>query len=246
MFNGFKKEALEFLSGIRANNNKAWFEEHKEIYLKEVYEPMCELAAELYEPYKGIDDMMFKAGRIYKDPFLSPDIRYRDTMWIYVRHEAYWWNKTPTFFFELSPEGAVFGFRLQKPDASVLELFRTQIGDESDKFLSLIKKAENDPSLEILTDEYKRKKEGSQAFNEEYFNIRSISIHKSITDKRVLFSKKLRDYVLETFDELFEIEEYFQDLVVLDGVLKAKKEISSADPGEGIMPKAPSAEDYMW
>ena len=245
MFNGFTKDATEFLAGIRANNNKAWFEQHKSIYQSEVYEPMCELAAELFKPYKDIDGMMFKAGRIYKDPFLSPEIRYRDTMWLQIRHEAMWWNKTPAFFFELSPEGAVFGFKLPKPDASVMELFRMQVGDERDLFLSLIKKAEQDGSFEIVTDEYKRRKPGFTEFNEKYFNIRGISIHRTITDGRTLYSKKLKDHISKTFDELFEIEEYFNDLVVTDGVIRARREIQLSEPGEAVMPKAPDVE-FMW
>lgn len=247
MFKGFNRQATEFLAGIRANNNKAWFEEHKEIYKSEVYEPLCELANELLEPYSHIDDMISKAGRIYKDPFLSPEIRYRDTMWIYLRHEAYWWSKTPTFFFELSPEGAVFGFRLSKPDASVLELLRGRLDNENDEFFSLIKEIEQDRSFEIITECYKRPKAGSKPFNERYYNIKSISIHTRITDGRTLYSKKLKERILEAFEKLFEIEEYFQRLIIENGINKAKKEISFDDPMESTkeMPKAPKV-DFMW
>ncbi len=244
MFTGLSKDATQFLSGIRANNNKAWFEEHKSIYTELVYKPLCELADELLAPYSHIDDMMSKASRIYKDPFLSPDIHYRDTMWIYVRHEAYWWNKTPTFFFELSPEGAVYGFRLQKPDASALELFRSQISDESDPFFELIGRAEQQ-GFEILTESYKRPKAGAQPFNERWFNIRSISVHTRLTDGRTLYSKKLKDRILEAFAQLFELEEYFQKLIIQDGINKAQKEVSFDDPMNTPMAKAPSVE-FMW
>jgi len=40
MFKGFSKEALDFLCGIRDNNNKEWFEANKQIYLDAVYHPM--------------------------------------------------------------------------------------------------------------------------------------------------------------------------------------------------------------
>ena len=245
MFNGFNKAATLFLAGIRANNNKAWFEERKGIYKSEVYEPLCALADELLAPYSHIPDMMCKASRIYKDPFLSPEIHYRDTMWIYVRHEAYWWNKTPTFFFELSPEGAVYGFRLQKPDASVLELFRSRISDKGDRFFELIGDIESDPRFEITCERYKRPKAGAQPFNERWFDIRSISVHTRLTDGRTLYSKKLKDRILEAFDRLFELEEYFQQLIIEDGINKAKKEISYADPMDTPMVKAPDVE-FMW
>lgn len=245
MFNGFNREATEFLAGIRANNNKQWFEEHKEIYKSEVYEPLCELAKELLIPYSEIDDMMVKAGRIYKDPFLSPEIRYRDTMWIYLRHEAYWWNKTPTFFFELSPEGAVYGFRISKPDASVLELLRQRLDNEQDEFFELMRSIEQDSGLEVLYETFKRPKAGAKPFNEKYYNIRSLSIHTRLTDGRTLYSRKLKDKVLDVYSRLFGIEEYFQSLIIEDGINKAKKEISHNDPMERAMPTAPKV-DFMW
>lgn len=56
-------------------------------------------------------------------------------------------------------------------------------------FYLLLKKAEQDGSFEIVTDEYKRRKPGFTEFNEKYFNIRGISIHRTITDGRTLYSK---------------------------------------------------------
>ena len=245
MFNGFNRQATEFLAGIRANNNKPWFEAHKEIYQSEVYRPLCELAQELFEPYSGISDMMFKAGRIYKDPFLSPEIRYRDTMWIYVRHEAYWWNKTPALFFEISPDGAAAGFRIQKPDARVLEQLRNNISDENDELLKLYREIKNDKRFTVVTEQYKRRKEGAQPFNEELFNIRGISIYSVITDGRTLYSKGLKKKVAEIFEAVFPIEEYFNELVKNDFINKAEKEISDTNPFEQQMTKAPDV-DFMW
>lgn len=46
-FQGFTPEALDFLWGIRFNNNREWFSEHKSQYQRALYEPMKALAAEL-------------------------------------------------------------------------------------------------------------------------------------------------------------------------------------------------------
>ena len=48
MFTGFTDETVDFLWGIRFNNERTWFEAHKEIYLNRFYRPMCALADELY------------------------------------------------------------------------------------------------------------------------------------------------------------------------------------------------------
>ena len=34
MFQGFSQETIDFLWGIRFNNEKSWFEAHKEVYLQ--------------------------------------------------------------------------------------------------------------------------------------------------------------------------------------------------------------------
>ena len=47
MFTGFSDATVDFLWGIRFNNEKPWFEEHKEIYLKELYQPMRAIGEEL-------------------------------------------------------------------------------------------------------------------------------------------------------------------------------------------------------
>ena len=48
MFTGFTDETVDFMWGIRFNNERAWFEAHKEIYLHHFYRPMQALGAEIY------------------------------------------------------------------------------------------------------------------------------------------------------------------------------------------------------
>ena len=49
MFTGFTDETVDFMWGIRFNNERTWFEAHKEIYLTQLYQPMRELGDELYD-----------------------------------------------------------------------------------------------------------------------------------------------------------------------------------------------------
>ena len=43
MFEGFSPETVDFLWGIRMNNNREWFMENKKNYTQYLYEPMKEL-----------------------------------------------------------------------------------------------------------------------------------------------------------------------------------------------------------
>ena len=113
MFEGFSKEAFDFLFDIRINNNKEWFEPRKKIYTQHIYEPLKALTAEIFKPFENTG-MISKTGRIYRDESYPPYLHYRDTLWIYIRYNAWDWSKTPTLYFEISPEGAEFGFRISK------------------------------------------------------------------------------------------------------------------------------------
>ena len=68
-FHGWKVEALEFFEGLEADNSKAYWQRHKDVYETIVRAPMEELLAEL-EPEFG-------EGRIFR-PYR--DVRFsRDT-----------------------------------------------------------------------------------------------------------------------------------------------------------------------
>ena len=65
MFTGFTDETVDFMWGIRFNNERAWFEAHKEIYLTHFYQPMREPVSYTHlDVYKRQEyDMLFTQDR---------------------------------------------------------------------------------------------------------------------------------------------------------------------------------------
>ena len=51
MFQGFSPKANEFLWGIRLNNDRGWFEAHKQEYLDLVAAPLRELGDEVTQAF---------------------------------------------------------------------------------------------------------------------------------------------------------------------------------------------------
>ncbi len=245
MFKGFSQDALNFMNGIRENNNKQWFEENKKTYIDKVYHPMKELCAELFKPFSDIPTMMAKAGRIYRDEFFPPYLKYREDMWIVIRHEAWDWSKTPSLFFELSDEGVLFGFKIPKPSAGVMELFRQKLSASPEYFTSLVKILEEDFDVTIGGAEYKRPKPCKKKELERFFKLKGLTATVRITDKRVLFSGKLAKRASETLEALFPLNEYFHELVVEYEANKAREDLQAQLPEEPEMPKAPQ-NDFMW
>lgn len=51
MFTGYSDQTVDFLWGIRFNNDRDWFLAHKEDYLRHVSEPTQALGREVYDRF---------------------------------------------------------------------------------------------------------------------------------------------------------------------------------------------------
>ena len=72
MFAGFSPESIDFLWGIRMNNNRDWFLEHKKQYTDFLYEPMKALGKALFATFAdqpgNISDVTIKQVDITQIP----------------------------------------------------------------------------------------------------------------------------------------------------------------------------------
>lgn len=245
MFKGFSQEALDFMQGIRDNNNKKWFEDNKKTYIDKVFHPMKEMCKELFIPFADVPTMMAKAGRIYRDEFFPPYLKYREEMWIIIKHEAFHWNRTPSLFFELSGDGAVFGFKITKPEAGVMELFRQRLSQSPEYFLSLVKILEEDFGVTFGGDEYKRQKPGAVEGTERFFQKKGLTAFVTVKNKRELCSRKILEHTSMVFDALFPLNEYFHGLVGEYEIIKAERLAQASKEPVPELPKAPT-NDFMW
>ena len=77
-FPGFPPETLRFLRQLKRNNNRPWFQEHKEIYEAKVRQPMIDLvialggAMQVFAPEMVVDPKK-AIYRIYRDTRFSAD-----------------------------------------------------------------------------------------------------------------------------------------------------------------------------
>ena len=85
MFEGFSPETVDFLWGIRMNNNRDWFAENKKNYVNYLYEPMKALGKELFEPFMETPGNVLKVSRIYRDARMHYPVPYKESLWISIR-----------------------------------------------------------------------------------------------------------------------------------------------------------------
>ncbi len=242
MFKGFTNKTSDFLKGIRENNNKEWFTENKTLYTENVYEPLKQLGEELFAPFADTEGMMYKVSRIYRDAYFPPYLHYRDTMYIYIRYEAVYWNKTPTLFFEISPDGAEYGFRIANPDAKVMECFRRRLTENPGEFLDIINRLEEKYGVIVSGEEYKRMKPCTVPEAERFFMKKGLTVSVKIPCGRTLYSKNLVKKVSELFRELVPLNDFFHNIVQ---TVENEKNSTAAEEIPVPMVKAPR-QDFMW
>ena len=215
MFTGFTPEAIDFLWGIRMNNNREWFQANKKQYVSQVYEPMKALGQELYQPFLDRPGNLLKVSRIYRDARMHPPEPYKESLWICIRQDVEWWAENPCLYFEINPEGVHYGFFIWKMRTSAMEAFRKHITAYPDAFLNLIKTTEEAVGQPITAELYKRPKPTDNPALEPYFAWKDqIACTRAIAPGDGMFGPELKDEVLDFFQKLIPLYEYFNQFKV--------------------------------
>lgn len=208
MFEGFRPETVDFLWGIRLNNNREWFMDHKQEYQQQLYEPMKALSAEVFSAFQDVPNMAYKLSRIYKDARLHPAVPYKESLWLSMRPDGLAWSEQPTLYFEIRPEGYSYGFILWRAKAEIMERYRARLDAQPEAFLSMIRQAEQQTGLKFGGEAYYRKKPCADARLEPYYNLKSLIMDVDRKPDELLFSPDLAGEVTRVLKALYPIYEY--------------------------------------
>lgn len=145
-FQGFTKKTLPFLKNLARNNDKAWFEAHKQDYIDHVRTPLRLLVEALapdmlkIDPGFDTDPKGVAVSRIHKDVRFSRDKSpYRVRQWIAFRHRTEGWQTRPTFYMGIGPDGCRYGMGFYQATPAVMKAVRARIQAKPAEFLTAIK-----------------------------------------------------------------------------------------------------------
>ena len=229
MFTGFTDETVDFMWGIRFNNERAWFEAHKEIYLTHFYQPMRELGDELYDyiaakrPDLGL---IRKVTRIYRDVRrLHGRGPYKESLWFSIEQPSEEWTAHPTFWFELMPEGWTCGMGYYMPKPLTMAKLRARIDRDPAAMEKLMRKLNRQKHTEggdFRQATYRAVRQGLRSAQvrgecvllEPWYRARSFTIchNDKLTDE--LFSRDIVERLRQDFTFLLPYYDYF---VTLEG-----------------------------
>ncbi|MBR7092410.1 MAG: DUF2461 domain-containing protein [Clostridia bacterium] len=137
----FTAETLDFLAENRVQNNRAWYQQHRDVYLEKVVRPFAELVETLTPAMEKIDphfDCVPAIGhtisRINRDTRFSADKSlYRETAWCLFMRSKKLYHGLPAFFFEISPDRIRYGCGYYQADSATLDSMRRLVlaGDKA-------------------------------------------------------------------------------------------------------------------
>jgi len=217
MFTGFTDETVDFMWGIRFNNERTWFEAHKETYLKEFYQPMKELGEEVYSfiREKRPDyDLIVKVSRIYRDARrLHGRGPYKDHLWFSVRQPAEEWVDKPTFWFELTPDDWSYGMGYWVSKPATMAKLRNRIDRDPATMEHLTRILNGQTEFSLNTVDYKKLRSPAPSeILEPWYRARYFSIghEEKLTDE--LFSRDIVDRLKRGYEFLLPYYDYFLTL----------------------------------
>jgi uncharacterized protein (TIGR02453 family) len=141
----FSGEALKFLRGLKRNNDREWFGARKDVYERELKEPMLKLIGEVNEAMVEFAPMHVRPPqkivmRIYRD------IRFSKNKQPYKTHISAWWvrdglQKTSGagFYLSVNPEEVVIAAGVYMPEREQLLAIRRYLAEHYEEFRAVMK-----------------------------------------------------------------------------------------------------------
>lgn len=161
-FTGIPPEAPAFLAELAANNETAWFNDHKEAYRELIQTPLRHLLAALAPAMLGIDSgfdtnpMGAAVSRIRRDVRFSRDKSpYRIKQWISFKRPGEGWQDRPCFFLGFTPGGYRYGMGYYAASPATMGAIRTAMAARPHVFAeAMIQAAE--AGFTLLGESYRR------------------------------------------------------------------------------------------
>ena len=206
MFQGYTQGAVDFLWNLQFNNERSWFQAHKEEFLALVDRPTRELAEQLAEemqsacPKLGLEP---KVSRIYRDARrLFGRGPYKDHLWLSLRRPGENDGAIPCFWFEVAPDHYGYGMGCWDMAPSTMARLRARIDRDPKPVEKLARAVEKRGEFRLEGQEYKRPKGDPGPLLYPWYNRRQISFTCERNCEGVFFRPELAGQVLEGWKSL--------------------------------------------
>lgn len=138
-FRGFPKEMLTFLDELEANNDKQWFESHRDEYEKYIKQPSCQFVESMGSKLRELSPEINAIPKINKSLFkIHRDVRFSKDKRPYKTTVGIWfWEGTGKrmehsgYYFHLENRKVMLGVGLYRFPKELLDRYRQTVARDS-------------------------------------------------------------------------------------------------------------------
>lgn len=206
MFQGYTQGTINFLWGLKLNNERAWFQEHRQEFLDLVDRPTRELAGHLRDemtsayPKLGLE---LKVSRIYRDARrLFGRGPYKDHLWFSLRKPGEHDGQIPCFWFEVAADHYGYGMGCWMVPPGTMAKLRARIDRDPKPIERLARAVERRGEFVLDGPEYKRPKGDPGPLLSPWYNRKQISFSRECNCEGIFFTPELAGQVLEGWKSL--------------------------------------------
>ncbi len=137
------KQIIDFLRDLSENNNREWFNENKESYLK-AKNQFDTIFEQLIDKIAKFDNRIVNATpkecvfRIYRDVRFSHDKRpYKKQFSGFIAYPMGWKSKYAGYYVHVDPQEAYFSAGIWRPDPPTLKKLRQSVVDNYEELVEI-------------------------------------------------------------------------------------------------------------
>lgn len=217
MFQGYNQQTFEFFMAIRFNNNRAFFQDNRDWYLRDVREPSLALTEALSDTALSLDEGFDCRGhkvvsRINRDIRFSRDKSpYRDHVWLAFRRPDEERGKTLSLYFELTDEGGHYGMGFYRENRPVMDGLRRRMAADPQYALSLLEPL-SDFVLYAVPNSRVKPPEDLPAGLRAWYCARSFYFEKAVDDFDLIRSADLAEEIKQGFLRMKPLYRYIREI----------------------------------
>ena len=223
-FEGFSKKTLEFFDQLIRNNNKQWFDSHRDDYEEYVLAPARSFVLALGDKLIKIAPGIQADPRVNKSMFrINRDTRFSNDKTPYKTHMGLWFWDGPGkrmensgFYFQLDPQGIMLGSGLYCLTKEQMDFYRQSVVDpkHGPALIRAVNKVQK-AGFEIGGRHYKKTPRGfdPQHKNAEYLLYNGLYAGlRVVPPPKELYSEKLVGYCFERYKKILPLHQWLRAL----------------------------------
>ena len=223
-FSGFSKKTLPFLEAIRQNNDKEWFEAHRDEYEEHILEPSRAFVEEFGEHLQALEPTINFSPKINKSLFrIYRDSRRMGAIKVPLKHRIgviFWQGtgsrmQTSSFYLHFSPDELFVAVGVRWFEKPMLDAYREYIkDDERREKLSKILKKMSAKGYKTIEKGYKRYPRGFSAdmSNADLSLYKGMATYKILEPNLIEDGEKLIDTLYKIYEEMLPLQQLVYEI----------------------------------